>query len=141
MNIFEQTFREKGINLTASRTAIFKVLANNSAHLTVNDIFNAARQYDTKLGMATVYRTLNMLCDLGLVEKHEFPNADAVYEKCGDSGCHHHHIVDTEDGKIIEFSTPELDLLLEKTALKNGYQMLGHKVEIYAKKISPKPSP
>ena len=66
MSAFEQTFRQKGISLTSSRLAIFEVLENASAHMTVTDIFNAARQKDPGLGMATVYRTLNMLCDLGL---------------------------------------------------------------------------
>lgn len=69
MSAFEQTFRQKGISLTSSRLAIFEVLENASAHMTVTDIFNAARQKDPGLGMATVYRTLNMLCDLGLAEK------------------------------------------------------------------------
>ena len=92
MSAFEQTFRQKGISLTSSRLAIFEVLENASAHMTVTDIFNAARQKDPGLGMATVYRTLNMLCDLGLAEKHEFPNIDAVYEKTGAGNGHHHHI-------------------------------------------------
>ena len=102
--------------------------------MTVTDIFNAARQKDPGLGMATVYRTLNMLCDLGLAEKHEFPNIDAVYEKTGAGNGHHHHIIDADSGRIEEFSAAELDVLLEKIAREHGYEMLGHKIEIYGKK-------
>ena len=134
MSAFEQTFRQKGISLTSSRLAIFEVLENASAHMTVTDIFNAARQKDPGLGMATVYRTLNMLCDLGLAEKHEFPNIDAVYEKTGAGNGHHHHIIDADSGRIEEFSAAELDVLLEKIAREHGYEMLGHKIEIYGKK-------
>ena len=84
--------------------------------------------------METVYRTLNMLCDLGLAEKHEFPNIDAVYEKTGAGNGHHHHIIDADSGRIEEFSAAELDVLLEKIAREHGYEMLGHKIEIYGKK-------
>lgn len=102
--------------------------------MTVRDIFNAAQKKDPSLGMATVYRTLNILCDLGLVEKHEFPNIDAVYEKNIQENGHHHHIVDLQSGRIEEFSTDELDALLEKIAREKGYEMLGHKIEIYGQK-------
>lgn len=79
MSAFEQTFRQKGISLTSSRLAIFEVLENASAHMTVTGIFNAARQKDPGLGMATVYRTLNMLCDLG--KNTSFPTLTRFMKK------------------------------------------------------------
>ena len=71
---------------------------------------------------------------MGLAEKHEFPNIDAVYEKTGAGNGHHHHIIDADSGRIEEFSAAELDVLLEKIAREHGYEMLGHKIEIYGKK-------
>ncbi len=81
MSLFEKVFKEKGINMTSSRRALFQVLENSKNHLTVDEILNRARKKDKTLGLATVYRTLNMLCELGLIEKHEFPNLEPAYEK------------------------------------------------------------
>ena len=80
MSLFEKVFKEKGINMTSSRRALFQVLENSKNHLTVDEILNRARKKDKTLGLATVYRTLNMLCELGLIEKHEFPNLEPAYE-------------------------------------------------------------
>ena len=68
MSLFEKVFKEKGINMTSSRRALFQVLENSKNHLTVDEILNRARKKDKTLGLATVYRTLNMLCELGLIE-------------------------------------------------------------------------
>lgn len=72
MSLFEKVFKEKGINMTSSRRALFQVLENSKNHLTVDEILNRARKKDKTLGLATVYRTLNMLCELGLIENTSF---------------------------------------------------------------------
>ncbi len=138
MSAFARIFKQKGIALTASRQAIFDVLENADTHLGVSDIFNAARQKDPGLGMATVYRTLNILCELGLIEKHEFPDLETVYEKNEKQSGHHHHIIDKDNNLIEEFSSDELDRLLEDIAHRCGYEMLGHKIEIYGRKTTGK---
>lgn len=139
MSVFEKIFKQKGISLTASRLAIFNVLENASGHMTINGIFTAAKQLDPGLGLSTVYRTVNTLCSLNLLEKHEFPDIEAVYEKTAAAAKdHHHHIIDRDNGKIEEFSSCELDNLLRKIARQNGYDMLGHKIEIYGKKLQNK---
>ena len=134
MSDFEQAFKERGINLTSSRLALFRVLETAETHLTVMDIFSRAKEIDKSLGLATVYRTLNTLCETGLVEKHEFPHQEPVYEKAVNKG-HHHHIVDLSDGSVVEFPADELDAVLEEIARKHGYRMLGHKIEIYGEKM------
>ena len=135
MSLFEKVFKEKGINMTSSRRALFQVLENSKNHLTVDEILNRARKKDKTLGLATVYRTLNMLCELGLIEKHEFPNLEPAYEKVSGEARHHHHIIDMGDGAVTEFAADELDVILEKIAAAHGYKMLGHKIEIYGEKI------
>ncbi len=75
-----------------------------------------------------------MLCELGLIEKHEFPNLEPVYEKVSGEARHHHHIIDMGDGAVTEFAADELDAILEKIAAAHGYKMLGHKIEIYGEK-------
>ena len=135
MSVFEKTFREKGISLTSSRLALFSVLEKARGHLTVDEILSRARKKDRTLGLATVYRTLNLLCALGLIEKHEFPNMEATYERVSETEHHHHHIIDVRSGAITEFSADELDVVLEKIATAYGYKMQGHKIEIYGEKI------
>ncbi len=115
MSLFEKVFKEKGINMTSSRRALFQVLENSKNHLTVDEI-------------------LNMLCELGLIEKHEFPNLEPAYEKVSGKARHHHHIIDMGDGAVTEFAADELDAILEKIAAAHGYKMLGHKIEIYGEK-------
>ena len=110
------------------------MLENSKTHLTVDEILNRARKKDKTLGLATVYRTLNMLCELGLIEKHEFPNLEPAYEKVSGEVHHHHHIIDMGDGAVTEFAADELDVILEKIAAAHGYKMLGHKIEIYGEK-------
>ena len=134
MRKFAETFKKKNINLTPSRTAIFDVIEKSDKHLTIEEIFSKAKKKDKTLGMATVYRTLNLLCDLSLVEKHEFDNCGIVYEKSENEDGHHHHIVDIENQNLVEFFDDEIDNLLERIAKKHGYTMLGHKLEIYGKK-------
>lgn len=84
--------------------------------------------------MATIYRTLNLFCDIGLIEKHDFKGCKTFYEKSDKFSFHHHHIIDTNNGEIIEFPDVEIDKLLNKICDKYGYKMLNHKVEIYAEK-------
>ncbi len=133
MNNFEKTFRENGIAITSARLAIFKVIEESNEHLTISKIFEKAKEIDCKIGLATVYRTLNTLCQLSLVEKSEFLDLEPVFEKI-DGDNHHHHIVDINTTEIIEFDNKELDKLLEAIAKECGYKMLGHKIEIYGQK-------
>lgn len=134
MSKFADIFRENGINITPSRMAIFEVIEKNDKHLTIEEIFDKAKKKDAKIGMATVYRTMNLLCELSLVVKHEFDNCNTVYEKNHTGAGHHHHIVDIENRNIVEFIDQEIDKILEKIAKNHGYKMLGHKLEIYGKK-------
>ncbi len=112
-------------------------MEDSKEHLTISQILTKAKEIDSKIGLATVYRTLNILQQLNLVEKSEFQNFEPVFEKI-DSNNHHHHLVDINTAEIKEFNSIELDNLLKQIAKDNGYEMLGHKIEIYGKKIMPK---
>lgn len=120
--------------MTTSREAIFKVIESSTKHLTCDEIFKLAKKNDNKLGLATVYRTLGLLCEMSLLSKHTFGENEPVYEKDISLKDHHHHMVDLDSGKIVEFNDDEIDELLEKIANKQGYEMVGHKVEIYITK-------
>ena len=135
MSLFEKVFKEKGINMTSSRRALFQVLENSKNHLTVDEILNRARKKDKTLGLATVYRTLNMLCELGLIEKHEFPNLEPAYEKVSGEARHHHHIIDMGDGAVTEFAADELDAILEKLRRRTVIRCLGIRLKYTEKKL------
>ena len=134
MSYFEKAFMEKGIHITPSRKALFNILEKSNTHLTIDEIYLKAKKTEKTLGIATVYRTLNTLCDLGLIEKHEFPNKEITYEISTQKN-HHHHIIDVNSNEVLEFKDENIDLILQKIAKEHGYKMLDHKIEIYGEKI------
>lgn len=134
LDCFTKIIKENNITLTKPRLAVLKVLSTNNCHLNVDDIYDKVKDIDENIGMATIYRTLNLFCDIGLIEKHDFKGCKTFYEKSDKFSFHHHHIIDTASGDIIEFPDGEIDKLLNQICDKYGYKMLNHKVEIYAEK-------
>lgn len=123
---------EAGLKMTDQRKAILKVLEESEDHPSVETVCERARQADASISIATVYRTLSLLSELGLVLKHDFKDSSARFEV--DHG-HHHHLVDTESGEVVEFRDPEFERLMHKIAADLGYEVVDHTFELFGRKI------
>ena len=135
MSDLEQLCSEAGLKMTGQRRTILKVLGAAQDHPSVEDVYARAKDIDTSISIATVYRTLSLLDELNLVVRHEFQEGYARYEVKDE---HHHHLVDLETGQVIEFQNKELEALKEKIARDLGYELVDHRLELYGKKLSKK---
>ena len=121
--------RAQGLRLTGQRRVIAQVMVEGDGHPNAEQIHAiAARQFD-RLSLATVYRTLRLLCDAGMVIEHAFPDGRCHFELA--SRPHHDHLIDEETGAIVEFCDPEIELLQEAIARRLGYRLTGHRLELY----------
>lgn len=132
MSDLEQRCAEAGLKMTGQRKVILKVLGSAEDHPSVEDVYERAKGIDESISIATVYRTLNLLDELDLVIRHEFQEGYSRYELNWD---HHHHLIDLETGKVIEFQNEELEKLKIKIAKDLGYDLVDHRLELYGKKI------
>ena len=132
MSDLEQRCAEAGLKMTGQRKVILKVLGDAKDHPSVEDVYERAKDIDSSISIATVYRTLSLLDELDLVIRHEFQEGYSRYELNWD---HHHHLIDLETGKVVEFQNDELEKLKEKIARDLGYHLVDHRLELYGKKI------
>jgi len=135
MSDLEQRCAEAGLKMTGQRRVILQVLGNAQDHPSVEDVYERAKGIDTSISIATVYRTLSLLDELDLVVRHEFQEGYSRYEVNED---HHHHLVDLETGKVVEFQNDELERLKVKIAEELGYELVDHRLELYGKKMKKK---
>ena len=125
----------KGVKLTDQRRIIVKVLSESkenygeSDHPDVDELYNRVSKVDSKISIATVYRTVKILEEAGILVKHDFKAGKARYEQLRES--HHDHLIDVKTGEIIEFVDEEIEKLQKKVAEKYGYQLVDHKLELY----------
>ncbi|MEO8742192.1 MAG: ferric iron uptake transcriptional regulator [Lysobacteraceae bacterium] len=134
-----QDLRKVGLKVTHPRMRILEILESTSPrHLTAEDIYKLLINDSEDIGLATVYRVLTQFEAASLVLKHNFEGGHAVYEL--DRGEHHDHMVDLDTGKVIEFSSPEIEKLQQQVAEKHGYIIMEHSLVLYvrAKKKSGK---
>lgn len=125
--------RKVGLKVTHPRTRILHLLETAGVrHLTAEDIYKRLIASGEEIGLATVYRVLTQFEAAGLVLKHNFEGGQAVYEL--DHGQHHDHMVDVESGKVIEFTSPEIELLQKQVAEKHGYEIEEHSLVLYVRK-------
>ena len=127
----EKGCSDKGIRLTDQQRAVSRVLSEADDHPDVDEIHRRALEFDAKISIATVYRTLRLFEEFGLLEKHEFENTRTRYEEVTDE--HHDHMIDVKTGKIIEFQSEEIEALQEKIAKENGMRLIGHRMELYVR--------
>lgn len=132
MNNLEERCAEAGLRMTGQRKVILQVLSSAEDHPSVEDVYERAKIIDDSISIATVYRTLSLLDELDLVIRHEFQEGYSRYELNWD---HHHHLIDLETGKVIEFQNEELEKLKEKIAKDLGYDLVDHRLELYGKRI------
>ena len=123
----------KGIKLTHQRRVIAKVLSKSEDHPDANMVFKRSSKVDSKISMATVYRTMKLFEDTNIVVVRDFGDGRSRYEIFSNE--HHDHLIDTESGEVIEFVNEEIEVLQHKVAKELGYQLTGHRLELYGKKV------
>ena len=128
----EQKCIAKGVKLTDQRKIIAKVMSESNDHPDVDELYNRVSKIDTKISIATVYRTVKLLEEAGILAKHDFKGGKARYEAMIES--HHDHLIDVKTGEIIEFVDDEIEKLQKKVADKYGYTLVDHKLELYGVK-------
>ena len=134
--IIEQKCIEKGVKLTEQRRIIAKVMSESQDHPDVDELYKRASAIDEKISIATVYRTVKLFEESGIVAKHDFKGGKARYEELSES--HHDHLIDIKTGEIIEFVDDEIEKLQKKVADKYGYELVDHKLELYGVKKNKK---
>ena len=125
----EQKCLAKGVKLTDQRKIIAKVMTEANDHPDVDELYNRVSKIDSKISIATVYRTVKLFEESGIVTKHDFKGGKARYEQLMES--HHDHLIDIKTGEIIEFIDEEIENLQKKVAEKYGYELVDHKLELY----------
>ena len=129
---------EKGVKLTEQRKIIARVISESketygeSDHPDVDELYSRVSKIDPKISIATVYRTVKLFEETGILTKHDFKGGKARYEELRES--HHDHLIDVKTGDIIEFVDDEIELLQKKVAEKYGYELVDHKLELYGVK-------
>ncbi len=138
----EQKCISKGVKLTDQRRIIAKIISESkeaygeSDHPDVDELYKRVSKIDPKISIATVYRTVKLFEEAGILTKHDFKGGKARYEAMIES--HHDHLIDVKTGEIIEFVDNEIENLQKKVAEKHGYKLVDHKLELYGVKINPK---
>ena len=122
----------KDVRLTDQRKIIAKVMSESNDHPNVDELYKRVSKIDSKISIATVYRTVKLFEEFGILTKHEFKGGKARYEQLNES--HHDHLIDVQTGNIIEFVDDEIEILQKKVAKKLGYDLVDHKLELYGVK-------
>lgn len=128
----EEKCLAKGVKLTEQRKIIAKVMSSSKDHPDVDELYKRVSNIDPKISIATVYRTIKLFAEEGIVTKHGFKGGKARYEELSES--HHDHLIDIKTGEIIEFVDDEIEKLQKKIAEKFGYDLVDHKLELYCRK-------
>lgn len=131
MTLLEQRCIEAGLKMTDQRRLVLRVLSESDDHPSVETVFQRARQADSSISIATVYRTLHLLSEMELVQRHDFNDSFSRFELNLE---HHHHMIDLETGGVVEFQNDELELLKLRIADELGYELVDHRLELYGRK-------
>lgn len=129
MDRIEKLCVERGMRMTDQRRVVARVLGQSHDHPDVEELYRRAAAVDPHISIATVYRTVRLFEEAGVVEKHDFGDGRSRYEELTDD--HHDHLIDTRTGKVIEFYDEEIEKLKEAIAARLGYRLIGHKLELY----------
>ena len=128
----EQKCLVKGVKLTDQRKIIARVMSQSNDHPDVDELYDRVSKIDSRISIATIYRTVKLFEESGILAKHEFKGGKARYEELSES--HHDHLIDIKSGEIIEFVDEEIEKLQKKIADKYGYELVDHKLELYGVK-------
>lgn len=125
----ERVCVDKGLKMTEQRRVIARVLSDAEDHPDVEEVYRRASQQDSKISIATVYRTMRLFEDEGIVERHDFGDGRARYEEVSEE--HHDHLINVKTGRVIEFQNEEIERLQERVAREHGLELVGHRLELY----------
>ena len=129
MDRIEKLCIERGMRMTEQRRVIARVLSVSDDHPDVEELYRRAAAQDPHISIATVYRTVRLFEEAGVVERHDFGDGRSRYEEAGND--HHDHLIDTKSGEVVEFFDPEIETMKEAIAERLGYKLIGHKLELY----------
>ena len=129
----EQLCADKGLRITEQRRTIAKVLSESEDHPDVEQLHARSAAIDPGISIATVYRTVRLFEDAGILDRHDFGDGRARYEAAPEA--HHDHLIDVESGKVVEFVDPELEALQKQIAEKLGYRLVDHRMELYGVRL------
>ena len=130
MDRIEKQCIDKGMRMTDQRRVVARVLSAAEDHPDVEELYHRAHTVDPHISLATVYRTVRLFEEAGVVERHDFGDGRSRYEEAGDD--HHDHLINIKTGEVIEFFDAEIEKMKEALAEKLGYKLVGHKLELYA---------
>ena len=129
----ESKCKQKGVRLTDQRKLIAKVMSDSASHPDVDELHKKVSKFDSKISIATVYRTVKLFEEAGIVAKHDFKGSKSRYEQAPEE--HHDHLIDVNSGEITEFVNEEIEKLQKQVAEKLGYKLVDHRLELYGSKI------
>ena len=132
-NVIESKCIERGVRLTDQRKLVAKVMSESTDHPDVDELHKRVNKIDSRISIATVYRTVKLFEEAGVVAKHDFKGTKARYEEATQE--HHDHLIDVNTGEITEFVNEDIEILQEKVAAKLGYKLVDHRLELYGSKI------
>jgi Fur family ferric uptake transcriptional regulator len=119
----------RGVRMTSQRRVLLKLVETIRDHPDVDELHRRAQAVDASISLATVYRTVKLFAEAGILTRHEFKDGRARYERAERE--HHDHLIDIETGKVIEFRSPEIERLQAEIAARHGYRIIDHRLEIY----------
>jgi Fur family transcriptional regulator, ferric uptake regulator len=125
----------KGMRMTDQRRTIARVLAQADDHPDVEELYRRASKVDERISISTVYRTMKLFEDSGIIERHDFREGRARYEQIPES--HHDHLINLRTGDVVEFRSEEIERLQAEVARKLGYKLVDHRLELYAVPLDP----
>ena len=125
----EQICIAKGLRMTDQRRVIARVLSSSDDHPDSEELHRRASAEDPRISLATVYRTVRLFEEAGIIERHDFRDGRSRYEEVGDE--HHDHLIDLKTGEVVEFVNEEIERLQEAIARKLGYKLVDHRLELY----------
>ncbi|MFP6740284.1 MAG: Fur family transcriptional regulator [Alphaproteobacteria bacterium] len=133
MSRIEQACIDKGLKMTGQRRLIARVLSDANDHPDVEEMYRRAVKLDPKISLATVYRTVRLLEDAEILERHDFRDGRARYEE--QSRNHHDHLIDVDNGTVVEFHDDEIEALQRQIAKKLGYRLIDHRLALYGVRL------
>lgn len=130
LNVIEAQCVAKGMRMTEQRRVIAQALAQSADHPDVEDLYRRCAEIDPHISISTVYRTVKLFEDAGIIERHDFREGRARYEQISET--HHDHLIDLRSGRVIEFQSEEIERLQADIARSLGYRLVDHRLELYA---------
>ncbi len=135
LNRIELLCTEQGLRMTGQRRVIAQVLGSAKDHPDVEEVYRRANEVDPRISLSTVYRTLKLFAEKGILERHDFGLGRGRYEEA--STDHHDHLIDVDSGRVIEFHNEEIEALQERIARELGFKLVGHRLELYGVRMKP----